>query len=179
MKKSNCKFISNSVKIQEKIIVFLLFLLVIIVFLQVLCRYIFKIPFMWGQEGSIYCFVWIVITSSAIATAKGEHFRIEFILNKLSAKGRKIMNLINYTLMLSYSFLFLVKGWEFSIMGLSRYSSALGIPQFWLFISMPIAGFFMTIYLISLILNELLLFSNNSYLHKKENKTNESSDNFI
>ncbi|MDD5013610.1 MAG: TRAP transporter small permease [Atribacterota bacterium] len=180
MKKSNSKFVSNLTKIQGKILVLLLFVLTVTVFSQVVSRYILKVPFLWGQEVAIFCFSWIVIISSAIATVKDEHFKIEFILDKFSPKGRRIMNLINYTLMLIYSFLLLVKGWEYAIMGLKRASIYFEIAQFWTYISLFIAGFTMIIFLIPIILNELLLFRNDHpVLNQREKKTNESTDNFI
>lgn len=157
MKKSNSKFFSNFLKIEENILILLLIILTITVFLQVICRYVFKIPFLWGQEVAIFCFSWIVILSAANATINKEHFIIEYFLDKINPTGRKIVNLINYTLMLIYSILMLVKGLEYAIMGLKRASIYFEIPQFWTYISLPISGLIMIVFLIPFILNNLLL----------------------
>ncbi len=50
-----------------------------ITILQVIFRYLLKIPFVWSEEFTRFLFIWIVWLGAALATVAKKHMVIEFI----------------------------------------------------------------------------------------------------
>lgn len=50
-----------------------------ITILQVVFRYLLKIPFIWSEEFTRFLFIWIVWLGAALALPRGKHMVIEFV----------------------------------------------------------------------------------------------------
>ncbi len=53
-----------------------------ITILQVLFRYVLKIPFIWSEEVTRFLFIWIVWLGAALGIPRGKHMVIEFIRDR-------------------------------------------------------------------------------------------------
>ncbi len=62
---------------------FILVVATCITLLQVLFRYVLKIPFIWSEEFTRLLFIWIVWFGAALAVPRGKHMVIEFIRDRL------------------------------------------------------------------------------------------------
>jgi TRAP-type C4-dicarboxylate transport system permease small subunit len=60
---------------------------------QVFFRYVLNNPLPWPEEIARYCFIWITFIGLAINVKSDEHYRIDFILNRLNPKYRNIIEL--------------------------------------------------------------------------------------
>lgn len=67
----------------------LLFLLVVVGFLQVVSRYTGVIFIPWTEEVARLLFVWVVWLGAAAALIRGSHIRFDFILDRLPAQLRQ------------------------------------------------------------------------------------------
>ena len=54
----------------------------LITILQVLFRYVLKIPFIWSEEFTRFLFIWIVWFGAALGIPRGKHMVIEFIRDR-------------------------------------------------------------------------------------------------
>jgi TRAP-type C4-dicarboxylate transport system permease small subunit len=54
----------------------------LVTILQVLFRYVLKVPFIWSEEFTRFLFIWIVWFGAALATPRGKHMVIEFIRDR-------------------------------------------------------------------------------------------------
>ena len=68
--------------------------LVVICFLQVVCRYIFYTAFSWVEEVSIVILVWATWAGACLAVRRGTHLRILFLVEKLSPTIQTIIQLL-------------------------------------------------------------------------------------
>jgi len=62
--------------LEEYIAGMLLLIMAILVFLQVVMRYLFHSPFSWSDEIAIYCMVWSVYLSASWAVRERKHIRV-------------------------------------------------------------------------------------------------------
>ncbi len=68
---------------------FLLFLLVVVGFLQVVGRYTMLVFMPWTEEIARLLFVWIVWLGAAAGLLRGGHIRFDFLMNRLPARLRR------------------------------------------------------------------------------------------
>ena len=61
---------------------------------EVICRYFFKSPTIWAQETAIYLFIWTMLAGSAYTLQKGKHVRIDLLIEHLSVRTQRILEMI-------------------------------------------------------------------------------------
>lgn len=67
----------------------LLLVMLVLLTLQVITRYVFKFSFTWTEELSTIMFVWLVYLGCSSAVLKGQHLRIDLLLEALKGKAKK------------------------------------------------------------------------------------------
>lgn len=67
----------------------------IIIFLQVISRYIFQSPLPWSEELARFLFIWITFIGGVMAARKGSHIGVEIVVNAFNNKGKKIIIFIS------------------------------------------------------------------------------------
>lgn len=67
----------------------LLLAMLVLLTLQVITRYLFKYSFTWAEELSTIMFVWLVYLGCSAAVLKGQHLRIDLLLNAFKGNARK------------------------------------------------------------------------------------------
>ncbi len=115
------------------------------VFIQVVLRYAFATSFLWGEELSLFAFIWCVFLGAAVCQRRRTHFAFDFLEGRLGARAAAAQRLVVDLLVLACAVLLLVEGWTFSQLSLQRFSPALGITLFVPTIVIPVSGAFMTI----------------------------------
>ena len=123
---------------------FLLAFITIAVFIQVVLRYGFAKSFLWGEELSLFAFIWCVFLGAAVCQRRRTHFAFDFLEGKLGPRVAGAQRLVVDLLVLVCAVLLLVEGWTFSQLSLQRFSPALGITLFVPTVVIPLSGAFMT-----------------------------------
>ena len=108
----------------------LLALITIGVFTQVVLRYVFATSFLWGEELSLFAFIWCVFLGSAICSRRRTHFAFDLFDERLPARAAAAQRLLVDVAVLSVTALMVLAGWEFSQLSVQRLSPALGITLF-------------------------------------------------
>ncbi len=57
--------------------------LCVVVFTQVLARYIFEAPLTWSEEAARFLLMWLVMMSAAFAFKKNAHFAVRFAADRM------------------------------------------------------------------------------------------------
>ena len=81
-------------KLEEVFLVIILIAAVVIVAMQVVTRYVFKIPLPWSEEIARYLFLWLTLVGASYATKERKHVSIDLVYEKLPEKGQMICKVI-------------------------------------------------------------------------------------
>mgnify|MGYP001050510077 FL=1 len=68
--------------------------LIVLTFMGVIWRYLFKAPFTWLEEVQLACMVWIVFAAAGAAFRTGNHVAIEMIVDMMPPKIQKVMEVV-------------------------------------------------------------------------------------
>jgi C4-dicarboxylate transporter DctQ subunit len=66
----------------------------IVLFLQVISRYVFNAAFSWSEELALILFVWSIYLGAAAAIRRHQHLRLEILLDKVSPRIRMMLDLV-------------------------------------------------------------------------------------
>lgn len=143
---------------------------VIVISMQVVFRNFLKLPLIWANDIAVVLFVWSVFFGSAIAVRHKKHYVLEFIPEKY-VKTNCFLDLIgDIAGFLFFSFL-VIEGYKYTIMGLSRFSPSIGLPQAYFFMCIPLSGLFMLWFNMGIFVSDLKRMI--SLFTAKEAKVNE------
>lgn len=112
---------------------------------QVVLRYVFDSPLSWAEEFTRYAFVWSAFIGISYSIKKGIMINVDMVVNKLSYKVQRIINLIIqifvlvFFIFLFYNSIEVVKGIFLS----NQKSPAMGIPMGYVYLS-SLVGFLLS-----------------------------------
>lgn len=115
------------------------------VFIQVVMRYLFAQSFLWGEELSLFAFIWCVYLGTAISSWRRTHFAFDLFSEVLSGRAAGVQRLVVDVCVLAVTLVMVVEGWKFSQLSLARMSPALGITLFVPTMAIPLSGVLMLI----------------------------------
>lgn len=101
----------------------------VIIFVQVVLRYVFQSPFSWAEELARYLLVWITCLGSAYAIRGGMHISISYLRGKLKGPAQTAVTAAIYIITLGFFFYCIKEGAAFSLEQWNQRSTAMQIPM--------------------------------------------------
>jgi len=131
----------------EIISLFFIVLMVILVWMQVFLRYIFKFSPSWSEDTARFFMIWALLLGAAVVIRKGGHIRVDFLIEAIPSEIAKLINIVLTGLALAFSIIFTIYGLEAAITqrSVSCTSVGIGLSMFWPYLILPVSGFFMTV----------------------------------
>lgn len=104
---------------EEALLVFVSVVMILLIFFQILGRFVLNQSLAWSEELARYCFVWTVWLGIPYAVVKGRHIRLEILSDLAGPKGKFVLDLI----------FFLVSAFFFLYIGIQSVSVVQGIAK--------------------------------------------------
>jgi tripartite ATP-independent transporter DctM subunit len=126
-------------------IVALLAGMVVVAFVQVVLRYVFEEPLSWNEEVARWCFVWMTFLGTALGVKRHAHVSIDNALMAFPPGGQAALRLLGNYVTATVAWALVIPGWELvqeSILA----STALQWPLKYFFLSVPVGGALMLLY---------------------------------
>ncbi len=99
--------------LEESFISFLLAVMTLITFAQVVARYVFNYSFVWALELVTYLFAWLIFIGMSYGVRTGSHIGIDAVVKLLGHKASRIVTIVATILCLIYSGIIFVGGWNY------------------------------------------------------------------
>ncbi len=134
-------------------------ILVIDVAWQVFTRFILKDPSSWTEELATFLLIWVGLLGSSVALNRGSHLGIDYFVGKLSPRKRLYSELVAFACVAIFSLLVMVIGGTNLVQNTlqrNQISPALGIKMGYVYLALPISGFFLVLYSIEFLIERIL-----------------------
>lgn len=137
-------------KWEEYLLVTSLAVNVILVFAQVIMRYVFRYSLSWTEELARYIFVWQIWLGASLGVKYRKHIRVELINSLLSVKWRQRIEIVVLVLWLIMTMFLSINGQYLVELLLARkqLSPALRLPMGYMYASVPVGCFIMSLRLL-------------------------------
>lgn len=89
-------------KIMETFSAIILGSMTLLIFIQVLARYVFKAPLAWSEEGARFLFIWMTFIAGYVGARKGQHIGVELIQDLFPVPIKKGMKIVSDLLSVSF-----------------------------------------------------------------------------
>ena len=122
--------------------VFLISLMAILIFLQVIMRYVMHNSLSWSEELARYAFVWLIYIAISYGSKLMKHIKIDAGLSIFPKKSRPYIVILGDVLFLFFALYIVYTGSKYTMkqIRLHKTSAALGIPMEYITFA-PVAGF--------------------------------------
>ena len=127
---------------EEIILVTGIGVMIIVIFCQVVMRYMFNNSLAWSEELARYIFVWQVWLAVPYAVIKGRHIRLELLPDAVGPKMKFVLDMLfffvsaGFFLFLSYESVSVVKG----VIRMGQVTPVIQIPKWICYLSVPVGS---------------------------------------
>ncbi|GAA0724653.1 hypothetical protein GCM10008905_18940 [Clostridium malenominatum] len=149
-------------KAEEYLLVGSLAFTVIIVFIQVVMRYVFNSSLSWSEELCRYIFIWQVWLGASLAFRDKQHISIEMVRDKLTGRAKAIYNMIGNIITLAFNIFLVNYGFQLVDKMIQRgvLSSGMRIPLYLVYLSVPLSSLVILFRILGNIYEEIKVFKN-------------------
>ncbi len=116
-------------RLVEKLMAVALTLIVVLIFSNVVGRYVLGASFAGAEELSRLLFVWLVFLGAILTLRRRAHLGVELVQARLPRWARKICAVATHVLTLYALWLFLAGSWTQTQIGMGNYSTVLRFPN--------------------------------------------------
>lgn len=141
------KFIDN---FEEYFVVWTMAIMTILVFVQVVMRYVFSNSLSWSEELARFIFMWVSWIGASYAVRERAHFRVEMFADMMKGEKRKWFEFIILFIWFAFSVFMAFIGTRLIIFLIEtgQISAAMEIPMSWVYASVPVGCGLMALRLI-------------------------------
>jgi TRAP-type C4-dicarboxylate transport system permease small subunit len=136
-------------RLLEVLVMIVMAILVLDVLWQVFTRLVLKNPSTWTEELAIFMLVWVALLGAAVALGRGAHLGIDYFVGKLPERARIATEVLVFFSVAAFSLLVMIVGGidlVASNLELGQESPALRVNMGYVYLAVPISGFFLTLY---------------------------------
>lgn len=130
-------------------------LMLLLVFGQVITRYVFNYTPSFGEELARYLFVWVVFLSLPLVAKHGGHMAIETITNRVHGATLKFLNILADIFSITFLAIMVVCGIQMVMRTSYQTSPAMMIPMSWVYVVIPFGCAVMLLYVLINLVNVL------------------------
>jgi TRAP-type C4-dicarboxylate transport system permease small subunit len=142
-------------KILKYIIITFSISMVLIIFAQVVTRYVLRVPLSWSEELSRYLFIWVIFLGTAVAVGNKSHIIIDFIIRYLPVRFKVLGDLIVNIIVAVYLAIIIYSSFKLLPIVSGSLTSALQVSYAYVYAALPISGVITIIYLVDNIINDV------------------------
>ncbi|MFG6150215.1 TRAP transporter small permease [Halobacillus sp. B23F22_1] len=128
--------------LEKYILVFLSCFTVIIIFTQVVMRYVFDNSLSWSEEIARYAFIWMIYIGVSYGVKEQKHLNVDAFSMLFEKKGKIILSMISTISFFIFSLIISIYGFDI-VVKITRESAALQIPMEWVYAA-PAVGMALT-----------------------------------
>jgi len=119
----------------------------IIVFLQVLFRYVLNHPLDWSEELGSFAFVWMSLLGASIGLKRREHPRLDLVVNHFSSKAQRLIAELYNLAILFLLFVLFIYGVKLTVTMKSQLTAAMQYSVSFVYAVLPVSAAIMFIHL--------------------------------
>lgn len=128
------------VRLNGAVVALMMFLMYVLVFANVITRYIFKFSLNWTDELARFLMIWTVFLGAGLAMREGRHVAIEILQDLLPGRYKKYFRAFIGLLILAFMAVLVVLGYQYAQAMMATKSAVLRWPIGMVYMVIPIGS---------------------------------------
>jgi len=146
-------------RLLETLVAVAMGVLVLDVSWQVFTRFVLEDPSVWTDELATFLLIWVSLLGAAVALKRGAHLGMDYFVERMSPYRRLYVAVFVYLCTGAFSLLVMTIGGADLVqrkLTLEEISPALQLNWGYVYLALPISGFFLTIYSVELLVGTIV-----------------------
>ena len=142
----------------EGLVAVVMGVLVIDVTWQVFTRFVLRDPSSWTEELATYLMIWVGLLGASVALRRKAHLGIDYFVSHLSPRKKAATEAFVFLVVAAFSAMVLGIGGVNLVretLAGGQASPALGVPMGYVYLALPISGFFLTLYSVEFLIEHV------------------------
>ena len=140
------------------LLTFLIAILIVPVTMQIVSRFTDLIQnYIWTEEMSRFCLIWIIMIGASVAVRDGTHFDVDVLPHPQTAVGLALGRIVVHAAIFLVALIFLAFGWRFAMFGYDQSSELTGLNMIFIHVAWPFAGFTWVVFLLEKFYDDIRL----------------------
>ncbi len=131
-------------------------IIVVVIFYAVVMRYVFRHPPAWSEELSRFVFIWMIMFGAVLATREQSHIQVTFLVDLLPKRMRLFFSAFVHLLMIGFCWVMIQQGMKIYPIVAQASSPSFGISMGWLYLSIPVSGVLMGIFILEIMVRSIV-----------------------
>lgn len=127
----------------EHVLFGLLSTMVVIVFANVVARFIFASALTWADEMARFLFIWLTFLGATLGVARGAHIGMDIVVAKLGSRMRRLFEIVSHALVIVFLSVWGFFGWSLVSQNLDYLAPATEVPMGYIYAVAPMSALFM------------------------------------
>ena len=144
-----------SISACKYLVIVMVLIMTVVVFLQVVMRYIFLRPFSWAEELARFLLIWISCLGAACAMREGMHITIAYFRQKLPKNLQSVLFFLNSSLVLIFFAICSEQGILYAFSEWRQLSPAMQVPMTFGHLAVPVGFGIMILVSLELFIEEV------------------------
>ena len=148
--------ISNKLnKGAEYLLMLLMITISLLIFTQVIFRYVFNYSLYWSEELGRYTLIWITFLGASVGFKRKAHVGVDFLYNAFNNRAKMFLTILTDILLLGLSLILCIYGTRLAKFVHIQTSAALLIPMSIPFASIAVGGFLTSVHSFSSLIDNI------------------------
>jgi C4-dicarboxylate transporter DctQ subunit len=117
----------------------ILYVTVVVIFVQVIARYVLQVALPWTEEFARFAFIWLIFLANALAERQKEHFRVSYFVEQAPRKVRYLFWVVGEVIIFTFFIWLFIDSLQFVQMGKRMISPVLQLRLDWVYWALPVA----------------------------------------
>lgn len=117
----------------------ILYVTVVVIFVQVICRYVLQVALPWTEEFARFAFIWLIFLANAMAERQKEHFRVSYFVEQAPRRVRYVFWVFGELLIFTFFIWLFMDSLQFVRMGKRMISTVMQLRLDWIYWALPAA----------------------------------------
>lgn len=115
----------------------ILYITVIVIFVQVICRYVLQVALPWTEEFARFAFIWLIFLANAMAERQKEHFRVSYFVEQAPRRVRYAFWVFGEVVIFAFFIWLFMDSLQFVGMGKRMISTVMQLRLDWIYWALP------------------------------------------
>lgn len=118
----------------------------LMIFMQVILRYVFSFSIIWVEEFARYSIVWFIFLGASLAAREGKHASVDVLIRLFPPKVQKVFDVLDIVISIVFTLIIVWFGFSMvvRISQIGNITPALQIPMYIPYLAIPIGALMMT-----------------------------------
>lgn len=134
--------------IEQKLLVVMMTLMLILGLMQITSRFIIQKPITWSEGILTYMFIWSSYIAASLGIEEKAHFGVDVFVKKLPRKVMKVFAVFANVLVLGFAVFVICQGSYITYFVRNQLMPALPYPMSWPYLALPVFGLFSVVHIL-------------------------------